>query len=173
MIKCKSTCVLQFALLLGVLIAPQLRAEAPSLPPPPAVKTTDVADDYFGTRVADPYRWLEDESLPQTQAFIKAQNARTRAFLDSPRREEIKKRITELYDFPRQTTPTRKGKFAFFSTNSGLQNQSVVHATEKIGGAGRVLIDPNCLSEDGTVSLGLESFTKDGTLLATGLARSG
>src|SRR5206468_55945 len=85
----------------------------------------------------------------------------------------IKKRITELYDFPRQTTPTRKGQLAFFSTNSGLQNQSVVHATEKIGDAGRVLIDPNQLSKDGTISLGLESFTKDGTLLAYGLAQSG
>src|SRR5437773_10529496 len=144
---------------------PLARAETP-LAPAPAVSASDVADDYFGTRVADPYRWLEDESLPETQAFIKAQNARTRAFLDSPRRQEIKERITELYDFPRQTAPTRKGKLAFFSINSGLQNQSVLHVTEKIGDSGRVLIDPNQLSKDGTSSLGLESVTKDDTRLA-------
>src|SRR5437867_2218006 len=77
--------VVRIAVLLTVLSAALVRGEAPSLAPPPAVKTVDVADDYFGTKVADPYRWLEDESLPETQAFIKAQNARTRAFLDSPR----------------------------------------------------------------------------------------
>src|SRR5439155_3521283 len=129
--------------------------------------------DYFGTKVADPYRWLEDESLPETQAFIKAQNERTRAFLDSPRRQQIKERITELYDFPRQTAPTRKGKLAFFSTNSGLQNQSVLHVTEKVGDEGSVLIDPNKLSEDGTVSLSFTDYTQDGTMLAYGVAHSG
>jgi protease II len=156
----------------GALSAGLLHAET-QLPPPPQVNAVDQVDDYFGTKVKDPYRWLEDESLPETQAFIKAQNARTRLFLDSPQRDQLEKRLTELTNYPRETTPSRRGRFAFYSTNSGLQNQNVMHVTEKIGDAGRVLIDPNKLSEDGTVSIGQASYTKDGTLMAYGLAKSG
>ena len=151
-----------------------VRAEpSTQLPPPPQVHVVDQVDDYHGTPVRDPYRWLEDESLPETQAFIAAQNARTRVFLDSPVRDALEKRLTELLDYPRQTTPVRRGAFAFFSTNTGLQNQNVLRVTEQIGAPGRVLVDPNTLSEDGTVSLGGTSFTKDGTLMTYGLARGG
>ena len=149
------------------------RAEPPVVLPAPPAHTVDQVDEYFGTKVKDPYRWLEDESLPQTQAFIAAQDARTRAFLDSPLREQVRARLTELYDYPRQSTPTRRGTFAFYSANSGLQNQGILHVTDQIGRPGRVLIDPNALSDDGTVSLGQTSYTRDGTLMAYGLARSG
>lgn len=161
---------------LGAVLSIGLVARAePStqLPPPPQVHVVDQVDDYHGTPVRDPYRWLEDESLPETQAFIAAQNARTRVFLDSPVRDALEKRLTELLDYPRQTTPVRRGALAFFSTNTGLQNQNVLRVTEQIGAPGRVLVDPNTLSEDGTVSLGGTSFTKDGTLMTYGLARGG
>lgn len=163
---------LRLTLTVALLAAVFARAEN-TLPPPPAVKTDAVVDDFHGTKVPDPYRWMEDESLPELQAFIAAQNARTRAFVDTPQREVIRQRITELMDFPRQTTPGRRGKFVFFSTNTGLQNQSVLRVAESVGGADRVLIDPNTLSEDGTVSLGGTSYSKDGTLMTYGLARSG
>lgn len=155
-----------------IALAPIASAETP-LAPAPQVRTVDQVDDFFGTKVADPYRWMEDESLPEMRAFIDAQNARTRAYIDSPQRDAMKARLTELYNYARQTTPGRRGKFAFYSTNSGLQNQNVFHVTEKIGEPGRVLIDPNKLSEDGTVSLGGTSYSKDGSLMTYGLAQSG
>ncbi|HEY7089450.1 MAG TPA: prolyl oligopeptidase family serine peptidase [Tepidisphaeraceae bacterium] len=160
------------ALLVMAAMACLARAEAP-LTPAPVVPKGDVVDDYFGTRVPDPYRALEDESLPETQAFIAANNARTRSFIDSPQREQIKTRITELYDVPRQSAPQPKGKNLFFSTNSGLQNQSIFRVSDRSTDEGRVLIDPNRLSPDGTISIDDFSPSDDGALLAYGLSQSG
>ncbi len=165
-------CILSSA---SVVIVSQLAfAQVP--PPPTVAKGTDV-DDFFGTKVADPYRALEDESRPETQAFIEAQNRRTHDYLNSPQRDQIKARITELIDYPRQSAPARHGKWAFFSTNTGLQNQAVLRVTDDIPKGynrdGRVLIDPNKLAADGTTSLGLTAETLDGSLLAYGLAQSG
>jgi prolyl oligopeptidase len=156
----------------GSLLVPVVRAELPLDAAPPA-RISSAGDDYFGTRIPDPYRWLEDESTPETQSFIAAQNARTHKYLDTPQRIELKRRITELFDYPHQSQPARKGKYVFFTTNSGLQNQSVLHVTERVGDAGRVLIDPNQWSRDGTAFLSFTSYTKDGTLMAYGVAQSG
>jgi prolyl oligopeptidase len=162
---------------IGVMISLVLMAAcagATAFPPAPHAVAGQTSDDYFGTKVADPYRSLEDESLPQTQAFIEANNARTRVFLDGEEREKLKARITELLDYPRQSAPDRWGNFAFCSTNSGLQNQSVYRVTQKIpSGEWRALIDPNALSPDGSISIGDTTPSYDGTLLAYGLNRGG
>ncbi|MGC4031303.1 MAG: prolyl oligopeptidase family serine peptidase [Tepidisphaeraceae bacterium] len=150
---------------------------AQALPDAPRVEIGTDSDVYFGTTVADPYRALEDESRPQTQAFIAAQNERTHGYLNGAHRDAIKTRLTELFDYPRLSAPSKRGKYAIFSTNSGLQNQGVLRVGENVpaelNDKARVLIDPNALSADGTVSLGSASFTKDGSLMAYGLAKSG
>jgi len=148
-------------------------AEAPQLPRLPQAKTVEQVDNFFGTNVADPYRWMEKVEAPEVRAFIDAHNARVRVYVDGPAREKFKARMTELYNFARQSAPTRRGKLAFYNTNTGLQNQGVNWVTDTIGDSGRVLIDPNKLSEDGTVSLSGVAYTVDGSLMAYQLAQRG
>jgi prolyl oligopeptidase len=138
---------------------------------PPARKAA-VVDDYNGVKVADPYRWLENADDPETAAWVEKQNTLTRSLLDRPERETIKKRLTELVDYPRLSVPTKRGQRYFYTRNSGLQNQSVLFVRD--GNAPeRVLLDPNTLSPDGTVALHSTSSTRDGSLLAYALTRSG
>jgi len=139
---------------------------------PPAQKS-EQTDDYFGTIVADPYRWMEADS-PELQQWIEAQNELTNAYLDSlPFRDALRNRLTELVDYPRYGTPwTRAGKLFYFK-NDGLQNQSVLYVLDTPDAEPRVLLDPNKLSEDGTVALQTTSVSKDGKYLAYSIARSG
>ena len=130
-------------------------------------------EDYHGTQVCDPYQWLERADDPETVRWVDAQNELTRAFLDRPERAAIRERLTELYDFPRYSTPFRRGKYYFFSRNSGLQNQPVLFVQEGLEGAPRILLDPNLLSEDGTVALTTLEASADGRLVVYGLSRSG
>jgi prolyl oligopeptidase len=139
----------------------------------PAARKGDVVDDYHGTRVADPYRWLEDADAPETAAWVEAQNTLTASLLARPVREEIKKRLLELYDYPRVSVPVRKGERYFYTRNTGLQNQSVLYVRQGLDGDERVLLDPNALSADGTVALTKTAPTADGSLLGYTLARSG
>jgi prolyl oligopeptidase len=139
----------------------------------PAARKADVVQDYFGTRVADPYRWLEDADLPETAKWVEANNAITEGYLAGPERESIRKRLTELYDYPRTSAPEKQGTRYFLKRNTGLQNQSVLFVREGLKGAERVLIDPNALSADGTVALTSYSATQDGALLGYSLSRSG
>jgi hypothetical protein len=114
----------------------------------------DTVDDYHGTKVSDPYRWLEDDNSDETKAWVKAQNEVTFAFLKSvPQREAIKRRIGELWNYERFGLPQEEGGRYFFSRNSGLQNQSVYYVADALDAAPRELIDPNTFSNDGTVSL--------------------
>jgi prolyl oligopeptidase len=138
---------------------------------PPARKAA-VVDDYHGVKVADPYRWLENADDPETAAWVEQQNALTRSLLDRPEREKIKQRLTELFNYPRLSVPTRRGDRYFYSRNRGLQNQSVLFVREG-NGPERVLLDPNALSPDGTVALHSSKTTRDGSLLAYTLSRSG
>jgi prolyl oligopeptidase len=138
---------------------------------PPARKA-NVIDDYNGVKVADPYRWLENADDSETVAWVERQNALTRSLLDRPERETIRKRLTELFNYPRLSAPTRRGDRYFYSRNTGLQNQSVLFVREG-NGPERVLLDPNTLSPDGTVALHSDMTTRDGSLLAYTLARSG
>jgi prolyl oligopeptidase len=130
--------------------------------------------DYFGTKVPDPYRWLENPDFPETQVWVEAENKLTHDYLNAiPVREKIKTRLTELMNFPRYSTPTKRGDRYFFSKNDGLQNQSVFYMQKSLTGEPEVVLDPNKLSPDGTIALTLESFSKDGELLAYALSKSG
>ena len=133
----------------------------------PPAKTVDVVDDYHGTKVPDPYRWLEDPDSPETRAWIEAENKLTEEFLSRiPVRDKIRERLTELWNYPKYSAPFKEGGRYFFSKNDGLQNQSVLYVQESLDAEPRVLLDPNKLSEDGTVALGGLSVSRDGKLLA-------
>jgi prolyl oligopeptidase len=145
-----------------------------SSPTYPVARKGDTSDDYFGTKVADPYRWLEDLDSPETRAWVEAENKLTFDYLGRiPERAGIKDRLTKLWNFERYGTPARVGSRYVYTKNDGLQNQSVLYVADTLEGAPRVLIDPNTLSSDGTVALSGMSFTDDGSLLAYGLASSG
>ncbi|MGB6036360.1 MAG: S9 family peptidase, partial [Cryomorphaceae bacterium] len=120
----------------------------------PETKKVDVVDDYFGTKVADPYRWLENDTATDTEAWVKAQNAVTQSYLEKiPYRQQIEDRLTELINYPRLSSPFRAGDYYFFYKNDGLQNQAVIYFQKGKDGDPTVFIDPNGLSVDGTVSV--------------------
>ncbi len=142
-----------------------------SYPPTPKI---DHVDDYFGTRVADPYRWLEDDTSSAVAAWVAAQNAMTLPYLHNiPFREKIKARLTELYNYPRYSNPFRAGAYYFFSKNDGLQNQSVIYYQKGLDGEPEVFLDPNTFSPDGTVAINLAGFSRDRKYVAYSLRRSG
>jgi prolyl oligopeptidase len=153
-------------------IATTLAAQAPLIYPP--TQRTEVVDDYFGTKVADPYRWLEDDNSAETKAWVEAQNKVTFGYLAQiPERARIKARLTKLFDYEKFSAPSKHGHHYFYFHNSGLQNQSVLFVADSLKDRGRVLLDPNTMSKDGTVALSGLSFTEDGKLLAYGLSQSG
>ena len=126
-----------------------------------------VVDHHFGVAVPDPYRWLEDPDTADSRAWIEAQNAHTERFLAaSPAREALRARLQALWDHPRLGTPSRHGGRTFWFANTGLQAQAPLWVQDHEGAAPRVLLDPNTLSADGTVSLAMTSIRKDGALLA-------
>ncbi|MBV8369641.1 MAG: S9 family peptidase [Candidatus Eremiobacteraeota bacterium] len=140
----------------------------------PAAPRGNVTDTYFGTVVADPYRWMEDVDSPQTTAWVKAEGDLTRAYLDAiPQRSAIKLAYRKLFDYEKLSAPFHQGKWWFFSRNSGLQNQSVQYVRLGENGTPRVLLDPNKLAADGTVALAGFSLTHDGSLLAYATQSSG
>jgi prolyl oligopeptidase len=131
------------------------RKEAASLTYPETRKV-DQVDDYFGTKVADPYRWLEDDNAADVKAWVQAQNAVTFGYLDTiPFRPKIKARLTEIFNYPRYSSPFRAGDRYFFYKNDGLQNQSVCYVQKGLDGTPEVFFDPNALSPDGTVRVGI------------------
>jgi prolyl oligopeptidase len=131
-------------------------------------------DDYHGTKVADPYRWLEDDTSPETAAWVIAQNAITFPYLERiPYRAALLERVMQLNDYERYSAPSRKGPYFFFSKNSGLQNQSVVYIQKGLDGASDVLLDPNAWSADGTVQLSAFAPSKDATYAVYGISKSG
>ena len=140
----------------------------------PAARKSDVVDDYHGTRVPDPYRWLEDPDSPESRAWIEAQNRLTAAYLaEIPARRAIRERLTKLWNYPKYGTPFRKGRRYFFFKNDGLQNQSVLYKQASLTADPETLLDPNLLSEDGTVALSTLAVSDDGRLLAYGTSASG
>lgn len=140
---------------------------------PPARKT-DQVDDYHGTKIADPYRWLENPDSEETRAWVEAQNKLTFSFLDQiPARAQIKARLTKLWNYERYGVPFKEGGRYFYQKNDGLQNQSVLYWSKALNDAGTVLLDPNTLSADGTVALAGYAISHDGNHLAYGLAASG
>jgi len=128
----------------------------------PATAKGDVVDDYFGTKVADPYRWFEDDKSEATAKWVEAENKVTFDYLAKiPFREKIRTRLTEIYNYPRYSAPFRIGKYYFFMKNDGLQNQSVIYIQEGLAGEPRVFLDPNALSPDGTTRAFLSGFSND------------
>ncbi|MBN3944166.1 prolyl oligopeptidase family serine peptidase [Nostoc sp. NMS9] len=140
----------------------------------PTSYKSNQADNYHGTLVADPYRWLEDPDSEETRTWIEAQNQITFGYLSEiPAREKIKQRLTKLWDYEKYGIPFKEGDRYFYFKNDGLQNQSVFYTLKTLDDQPQVLLDPNKLSEDGTVALSGLSISEDGKLLAYGLSSSG
>ena len=140
---------------------------------PKAAKDGTV-DEYFGTKVADPYRWLENDTSAQTAAWVEAENKVTNAYLAKiPFRGKLLKRLTELSNYERISAPRKRHGKWYFYKNDGLQNQSVMYVMDKLGGEPRVFLDPNKLSTDGTVALKGVYFSNNGKYAAYTISRSG
>ena len=140
----------------------------------PTAKTVDVVDDFHGTKISDPYRWLEDTSSPETRAWIESQNDLTSKFLaEIPERERIRGRLEALWNYDKYGVPFREGDRYFFTKKEGLENQGVLFVTDGLYGQPRLLLDPNKLSEDGTTSTGAYAVTRDGKLLAYNISKAG
>ncbi|HEY9300448.1 MAG TPA: S9 family peptidase, partial [Phormidium sp.] len=143
----------------------------------PTSQKVDQVDDYHGTKVEDPYRWLEDPDSDETKAWVEAQNQVTFEYLNEITvREKIKQRLTQLWDYEKFSIPFKEGDRAlryFYFKNDGLQNQSVLYTLISLDAEPKVLLDPNKLSEDGTVALSGVSISEDAKLMAYGLSTSG
>jgi prolyl oligopeptidase len=140
----------------------------------PPARRDNTIDNYHGTEIADPYRWLEAPDSPETRAWVTAENKLTESFLSQiPQRDAIRKRLTALWNYERFGLPHKKGQRYFYTRNDGLQNQSVLYVADTLEGEPRVLLDPNTLSQDGTVSLTGWQASDDGARLAFGLASAG
>lgn len=156
---------------------------SPSEPPQTAMqkttypqtrKDTTVVDDHFGTKVADPYRWLENDTSAETADWVKRQNALTQDYLGKiPFRSAIAKRYEELFNFPKSGAPMKVGNLFFTYRNSGLQNQSVIYVREGLGGEDKVFIDPNAIDPAGTTSIGLMGSSKDDRYMAVSVQKAG
>src|SRR5438045_2914144 len=142
----------------------------------PETRKVDQVDDYHGTKVADPYRWLEDDVRKSTEvaAWVEAQNKVTQAYLESiPERAAIKQRITDLFNYEKFSPPNRHGGLYFFSKNDGLQNQSVMYVQSSLDAEPRMLLDPNAWTKDGTIALAGMAISDDGKLAAFAKASAG
>jgi prolyl oligopeptidase len=140
----------------------------------PVAKKVDQTDDYHGTKVADPYRWLEDANSAETKEWVDAENKVTQSWLAQiPQREAIRQRLTQLWNYERYSVPYKEGGRYFFSRNDGLQNQAVLYTMKTLSDSPRLLLDPNTLAADGTVALAGLAVSPDGKLLAYSTAASG
>ncbi|MBX3243892.1 MAG: S9 family peptidase [Acidobacteria bacterium] len=166
----RRSCV--FTLILA-LLAPALFAQTRYSYPP--AKKIDQVDDYHGTKVQDPYRWLEDTASKDSQDWIEAQNKLADSYFASiSERDALRKRLTEIWNYERISAPSKiTDGFYIYSRNDGLQNQSVLYRAKSKDDAGKIFFDPNKLSADGTAALSGWTFTDDGKLWAYGVARSG
>ena len=139
----------------------------------PVTKKGDVIDNYFGAKVPDPYRWLEDDKSEETSTWVKEQNKVTFGYLATiPYREEIKSRLEKMWNYEKYTPPFNEGGYTYFSKNNGLQNQFVIYR-QKDNGEPELFLDPNTFSADGTTSLGEMEFTKDGSKVAYSISEGG
>ena len=139
----------------------------------PPARRGEVVDVYHGVDVADPYRWLEERDSDETTAWVDAQNTLMADFVATPYREEFRERYTRLLNSPRYSVPERVADRYFYERNDGLQNQDVIYMQEGLDGEPRQVIDPNTLSEDGTIALGTSAYSRDGRYLAYGLPERG
>lgn len=140
----------------------------------PETKKGNVVDDYFGTKINDTYQWLENDTAADVISWVDEQNKITHNYLDQiPFRDNIKNRLTEIWNYPKYSSPFKEGDYYYFFKNDGLQNQSVLYRQLGINGEHEVFLDPNKLSSDGTSSLASITFSKDHKFCAIGIAQSG
>ena len=139
----------------------------------PETKKIDHVDTYFGEKIQDPYRWLEDDRSSETEAWVKAQNVVTYGYLEQiPYRNQLKTRMEKLWNYEKISAPFKEGDYTYYYKNDGLQNQSVLYRKDK-SGKEEVFLDPNTFSKDGTTSLGGLDFSKDGSLVAYAISEGG
>ncbi len=139
----------------------------------PKTAKKPIVDDYFGTKITDNYRWLEDDKSTETENWVKAENDVTFNYLSKiPYREQLKDRLSELWNYEKLGTPFKEGDYTYFYKNDGLQNQSVLYRKDAQGNE-EVFLNPNTFSKDGTTSLGSVSFTKDGSIVAYSISEGG
>ena len=140
----------------------------------PNTRKSDQVDDYHGTKVADPYRWLEDDNSPETAAWVKAENDVTNAYFATiPYRALVKQRLEQLFNYPKFTPPDRRGDSYVFSKNDGLQNQNVIYLQKTPDDSQELLLDPNKFSQDGTSRLGVFAVSRDGRYCGYGISTGG
>lgn len=158
------------ALLLSCVSETKKETIAVNYPSTPKVDTTYT---HFGTEIKDPYRWLEDDRSPETEAWVKAQNEVTFGYLEKiPFRTALRNRLEKLWNYEKVSSPFKEGSYTYFYKNDGLQNQYVVYRQQD-GGEPEIFLDPNTFSEDGTTSLAGLSFTKDGSMAAYMISEGG
>ncbi|UGS23858.1 prolyl oligopeptidase family serine peptidase [Flavobacterium channae] len=139
----------------------------------PETKKIDHVDTYFGEKIQDPYRWLEDDRSSETEAWVKDQNEVTYGYLEQiPYRNQLKARMEKLWNYEKISAPFKEGDYTYYYKNDGLQNQSVLYRKDK-SGKEEVFLDPNTFSKDGTTSLGGLDFSKDGSLVAYAISEGG
>jgi prolyl oligopeptidase len=149
------------------------QTEMPPLTYPKTAKVSQI-DDYQGTKIEDPYRWLEDDTASNTKEWVQAQNKVTFDYLSKiPFRDKIKARYTEIFNYPKYSSPYRLGEYYFFSKNDGLQNQYVTYYQKGLEGTPEVFLDPNKLSDDGTVTAGFAGFSNDKKYVTLSISKSG
>lgn len=142
--------------------------------PYPETRQGEATNDYFGTAVADPYQWLENDTASGVTEWVKAENEVTENYLSQiPYRDKIKARLTEIWDYPKYSSPFKEGDWYYFYKNDGLQNQSVLYRQKGLDAEPEVFLDPNTLSNDGTASLASVAFSRDHKYCAIGYAQSG
>ena len=156
----------------SVILSQSVNAQNKTMNYPQTAKK-EVVDTYFNNKIADPYRWLEDDRSAETAAWVTAQNNVTFAYLDQiPYRDQLKKQLTEKWNYEKISAPFVEGDFTYYYKNDGLQNQSVLYRKDK-SGKEEIFLDPNTFSKDGTTSLADVSFTEDGSLVAYAISEGG
>ncbi len=160
-------------LLVLIIVSVSLSGYAQKLVYPEARKV-DHTDEYFGTKVADPYRWMEDDKSEEIKDWVKKENEVTFSYLDKiPFRDKIRARLNEVWNYPKYTAPNKAGDYYFFYKNDGLQNQSILYIQNGIDGTPELFLDPNKLSEDGTSSISTTSVSKDAKYFVYGVSKAG
>ncbi|HRC16614.1 MAG TPA: prolyl oligopeptidase family serine peptidase [Bacteroidia bacterium] len=140
----------------------------------PVTAKSDQIDDYFGVKVSDPYRWLENDTAEDVKKWVTEENKVTFGYLEKiPFRNKIKERLTDIFNYPKYSNPFRAGEYYFFSKNDGLQNQSVIYYQKGLDGKPEVFLDPNTMSSDGTAAVSLLGFSKDKKYVAYAINQSG
>lgn len=140
----------------------------------PLTKKVDHIDDYFGVKVEDPYRWMEDDKSEEVKEWVKRENEVTFSYLDKISfREKIRSRLNEIWNYPKYSAPFKVGEYYLFYKNDGMQNQSVLYIQKGINGTPEVFLDPNTFSSDGTSSISITSSSKDGKYFVYGVSKAG